>query len=467
MATLKAHSERQLRRRLGIPESAQAKPLIDEMLDIRRAGKSLSEAYEAGAISALKGTGEGFSRRWSAKSIISHARICGRDAVYKELGISLIPIGPEKCRRLGVRETINSDTLFAIAAFGGLVPRIGEISGAGPSALEIERLFATTPVYRVTAGEGVVYFKEASVEAEALAARLLREAGISMPRIINVRFRHPRGERMVYGVMEDIAAASPEGLASSVRALARNRELSEIVLKNLDDFAFRLGYAFEVFRSLGIQDMHSRNLFILGKGGCADIGVIDSGIVACYAPPEKYMNAYAGVLHTIIDSIDFALKYGEDVRSEPETVGELLGKESAAREIVRKGAVWERISAPFFAGAECAGEYLAGGKTKAYVKRQLRRHDGRPVGRARDPRSLKSAWGAHEPVTVMNGSNQRILSTGPYSGMFILDWRSAWKKGFLDQLGTGAGEFWGETLGIWRKRMPGWVDGMRVATIAY
>ncbi|MCI0504076.1 hypothetical protein L0Y65_05195 [Candidatus Micrarchaeota archaeon] len=473
MATFSWYSERQLHKRLGIPANALTKPLIDEMLDIRKAGKSLARAYEDGAASTLAEAGPGeFARRWSARSIIGHARMSGRQAAYKDLGISLAAVGPENCARLGIKEPIHSDSLFAIAAFGGLVPNIGRMAGLdGASGISVERLFAATPVYRATfTGREhlpAVYFKEASVEAEALASRLLANAGIAMPKIQNVSFRHPRGEMMVYGILEDIASESSEGLASSVRAFARNPELSGMVMENLDGFAFRLGYAFETFRSMGIQDMHSRNLFILGNNGSAGIGVIDSGIVACYAPPEKYMSAYAGVLHTIIDSIDFALKYGDVVRSEPGRLRELLGKADASMEAGRKEAVWERISGPFIAGAECAAEYLAGGKTKAYVKRQLRMHDGRPVGRPRDSRSLKSSWGHHAPVTVMNGSNQRIMSSGPYSGMFMLDWRAAWKSGFLDQLKTSAAEFWGATTRIWKNRMPGWVNGMRVATIAY
>lgn len=474
MATLRQWRERRLCRRLGITDAAPFRPLIDEALSVGKEGRSLARAYERAAAKAISSTPPAQLPDEQAASVIARkARLAGREAALSRLGIALLPPNANVSRHIDATPLIKKKRFFDLAVHGHLAKNAARMALIrNPESITVERLFAAAGVYRLkVAGAGLertVFVKEAGMEAEIFASKMLRRAGMLVPDIRNIGYKPPGGTRTEYGVMQDVHEASGPGEASSLRAVARNGRLAGLVVRDLDGFASKLGYAFETFRNLGIQDMHDRNLYVKEADDGAAVAMIDFSVVACYPADESYRHAYAGQLHTVLGSLDFALEFGEAVRKEPQRIRLLVESEGFDSVVARRRELAERMAGSFFAGAERAQSFFMDGRNQRYIRKSFRKHDGKPVGWSGGSKDHQGDGG---PVTFQNGSAHRLYSKGPYAGMFPLRWQDAYEKGFMGQVRIRAQDFWRSTLNHLKMRLPDWLDGKgpagRAATMAY
>jgi len=477
MATLQRWAERRLCRRLGVPEAADAaryRPLLDDARSVAKESRALAKEYAAAVRNALSRYGPEELTGQSTSSVLARkAMRAGREAVIRRQHIEVLYPKDEVRRCFGVKSPDRDSGLFDLIVRGRLAKNAAKMARIRePDRIIMERLYAVSGVYRVTVRkdtlEKTVFVKDAGMGAEMFASGLLKKAGIIVPRIRGVGYRARDGAHCEYGLMQDIRDAQGPGEASSLRALGRSAGLASIALGDLNKFASTLGYAYETFRCLGVQDMHARNMYVKDVGGRLAVGVIDFGVVACYASNELYSDAYAGQLHTIIDALDFALEFGKIARSAPQRIGALVGSDIIEKRVERRGALAEKVAEAFFSGAAKAQGFYLEPKNQRFIMKSFRRHDGKPVGWSS---GMKNIRGKGEPLTCVNGSVNPLFSKGPYEGMFPLRWKSAWEKGFQRQVRTRAQDFWRSTLDYLKLRLPDWLEGKgpagRASTMAY
>jgi hypothetical protein len=311
-------------------------------------------------------------------------------------------------------------------------------------------------VYRATVkidgGEEVVFVSDASVRPELFAAELLDLANVLVPEIKHVAYSVPDLEqRLEYGVLKHIANSKNVRRAASLRAFARDEHLSRLVEDNFSEFCQELGYVFEVCRKFGIQDRHSRNVYVVEKqDGSLGLGLIDLDIVGCYPTHEqKYILNFAHDLHFIAKSIDFASVYGEDVRSgDVVNLEEQVNNDQEAEG--RRQAIFENMLREFMKGAHKAHMMFENKEIQERTERLFASQDGLPVGIGQV--SKKREKTNHS----VNGKVQELIQSGPDTGRFNFNRRDAWDLGFLRHLRNSVEEFWKKTFAFapkWQTRL--------------
>jgi len=465
---------------LGMPNYKGCIALANELSKLYEKDPVLASAYE-NSLGVFLSTAnpEEFKKRWSAHSLARIARGMAREAVYAHLNISMKRISNDIANSLAREEMAGRQELFDIIIYGKARQNILKMARTGQDAhIEFEKVYAGIGVYRACAIKGDirknVYIKEAGGEPDILAGELLREEGVIAPKTMNACFQLPDGTFSEYSIMQDIGDAQGVKRAVSLRALARDAKMSALVLENLDDFWQKLGHAFETCRMLGIQDRHDRNVFVIEKeDGALSIGMIDLDIVACYSPIESYMQAYAGQFHWISASIDFAMEFGNDVRTIPGQIKEVLAWDPPGSTRERRVKLGEQGFGRFLEGADLAGAHFRKRATQQKLRKILKRFDGKPVGWGCSEKKMHGLRkGRERAIAVVNGNIQSIMSKGPNRGRFLLDSHNAWEQGFKVQIKAKSRSFWTQMMDYWKMRLQDWVPDSegplgKVVTIAY
>jgi len=465
---------------LGMPNDKGCLALANELSKSYEKDPALASVYESSLKSFLSTVDpEEYKKRWSTHSIVRIAREMAREAVYAHLNISMKKISKDIAKGITTQELIDRQELFDMIIHGKARQNILRMARAGQEAhIEFEKVYAGIEVYRASVIHGStrkhVYVKEAGGEPDILAEELLREGGIVAPKIMNACFQLPDGTFSEYSVMQDIADAQGVKRAVSLRSLARDARMSAFVLENLDDFWQKLGHAFETCRMLGIQDRHDRNVFVIEKeDGALSIGMIDLDIVACYSPGEGYMQAYAGQFHWISASIDFAREFGNDVRTMPEQIKEVLAWDPPDCIRERRVGLGEQGFGRFLEGADLAGALFRKRPNQQKLRKILKRFDGKPVGWGCSEKKMRELRKERErAIAIVNGNIQSIMSKGPNRGRFLLDSLNAWEQGFKVQLEAKGQSFWTQMMEYWKTRLQDWIPKSgdspdRIATISY
>jgi hypothetical protein len=379
-----------------------------------------------------------------------------KSAVYDKLGISLRPLSEGLRKKVTREELIENETLFDIVAYGNLKEHVLDIAKMQDARMLVSRLYTDkTKAYHIMVSgqrKADVYVKENGMEPDVLAVRLLRKAGILVPDVRNVWYGLPDGQELQYGIMQDIADADGVRRALSLRAIARDERMSGLVLEDLDGFADKLGHAFEVCRKLGIQDRHARNVYLVEKeDGELAIGMIDLDLVACYPHDIRFESAFTGQLSRILDSLYFAERYGELVRTKPSIIGEVLKSEDKDEAKEMKTRLRDSIRDAFIGGARKGHGFYCNSQNALDVHSLLMLHHGQPVGWRPREDTLKvlltmreGTLGLCDPI---NGRVQELIADGPNAGRFLLDWSEAWERGFIHHLNRDVKAFWAEPLG--------------------
>ncbi len=465
---------------LSITGKTDKSDLKDELESLQKKDAGLARVYEDALKNYLaQAAPSELDKRWSRNILLKLAKRACREAVYEHLGIKMKKISPEVAKRFGNEELIDRKELFDMVVFGNAKKHILNMTGAGKNTvIEFDKVYASIGIYRtsvaINGSNKYIYVKEAGGEPDMLAKELLNEAGVTTPKIMNVRFKMSYGTVSEYSVMKDIADAQDVDRAVSLRALARDEKMSAFVLSNLDEFWKKLGYAFEACRMLGIQDRHNRNVFVLRKkDGSLSIGMIDLDIVACYSPNESYMQAYAGQFHWISSSIDFVREFGVYVRAAPLQIKEMLAWDLPESARSRMVEAMEKGFGRFLEGAAIANEHYRKASTQKLIKKIMMRFDGKPVGWGCSENSLRELEiKRKKTVALLNGNIQSLMSTGPNRGRFKLASDDAWEQGFKRQLDSKSDGFWTQMAEYWKGQLLDWIPETggalgRITTIAY
>jgi hypothetical protein len=416
--------------------------------------------------------------RWKRDMLINEAVEKGRVAVYKHLNIELKPLSEDIKGRFGPGFELNrSATLLNLVVFGDLRDNALKMASMPEtSKIEIKRVYGASEVFCIKVVNGnmqkTLFLKPNSHEPNILARKLLRLFGVLVPEIRNFRYVQ-NGEKQEYGLAEDIGELDCVENCASLRGLARNQEMARFVSENFDEFCRKLGTVFEVCRMLGIQDRHSRNVYVAKtKQGKIVIGMIDLDVVACYSDSRAYLNAYAGQLHYILNDFDFLLRFGKEVRANPGKIAESVDQDSHTESRIRKRALAKLLASGFLKGADEARDYFSDRKTQKRMLATLNEHDGKFVGLYMNSKGLKRNMEKTGGRVKLNGGSHVVSTKGPNKGRFILDAVGAWERGFLFQLMLDVEKFWRETFMFWDQKLPDWVprqsgDAGEIATLVY
>ena len=402
-------AEKKAQKMLG-PLAGSFLPLAEELSVLIKTRPALAQTYSDGAKSFISEIG-GAAYDTHAKLLETGLTRAARKAVYSDLGIELKDSYRAK-KDLG--QSIDSASLFEIASIGQLREHILDIARLRAGLIMLEKLYGTK-VYRATIEpQGKrVYLKEECLEPDMLAAKMLSRAGMVVPEIRNIKHKTPDTGAIEYGLMNDIAEAQGVKRAVSLRSLGRDKKMTKWVEENFEEFSKKLGCAFEACRNLGIQDMHSRNLFLVEMSdGRIEIGMIDLGVVACYPPESEAPSAYGGQLSSIVGSLDFAFMRSKTPQKEPEGADNLFHQLGMDDSLPLKMSIFRRMAKPFIMGA--SDSYYLKPENKLFVKKEFKKHQGIQIG-----------W-----ATPFLGERK------------TLDWRHAWKEGFRRQHATDMEEFW-------------------------
>jgi hypothetical protein len=290
-----------------------------------------------------------------------------------------------------------------------------------------------------------VYVKEAGLQPDELAAELLREVKQIIPKIRNICIEPEDKELIEYGVMQNIADVDGVKNIVSLRGLARNKYMSELVLKRFDEFCFVLGHAFEVCRMLGIQDRTARNMYVVEKtDGSLAIGEIDLDLVACYPEMDYSVFSYGGQLTDVVTALDFAIVHGPLLRTQPEMLGKVMMDDEPESRMIRRHGLVNRVREKFFEGVMDAREFFADNENAIKIHEKLCSHQGKPVGLAMTDAEMNAREDDIKPR--INGRVQSLIQIGPNQGRFLLQCSEAWRHGFLEQAGEDPIAFWRPSL---------------------
>jgi len=444
---------------LDLPRTKKVRPLTEEIANLKKHSPGIAAVYEAAARKEIEGYKEsewGFSLLKKARVV----RRAGRRAVYEHLGIGLGELSAHIREKLPKAEPlIDCDVLFSLVAYGRLKDRVIEMAGAAEGRFLVERIFASSDVYRVTIGGNKrAYIKGASIKPDIFAARYLKRRGVITPKMKNVDYRIPGLGRSEYGVMGDIAWGEGVRRAVSLRALARDERMARLVLDNFDGFCSMLGEVFETCRKLGIQDRHDRNLYVIEReDGSLGIGAIDLDFVACYSTQKETQIAFSGQIYRILESVYFAIHYGREVREEPGKIMDTLREREVRLDSwIRRNELLKQILPPFSQGARSVHEHFLETENQELVKAWLKEHNGKPIG-----------WGlgsdrVHKRIeetqeAFVNGKKRKMALAGPDRGRVKLSWKDAWKSGFLEHVGAGPDAFWQSTFERWNWMVFDWI----------
>lgn len=365
---------------------------------------------------------------------------------YLKRRIRLLPLCDEIKRDITREELIQSESLFRLVTLGSLKENILSIAGReSAQMIKLRRVYAENKVYEATVlgeeGERKAYAKEAGLQPDILAAELLREILLIVPDIRNVPVMLPGSAWIEYGVMQDIADADMVRHAVSLRGLARNKHMSELVDERFEEFGFILGHALEVCRMLGIQDRAARNVYIIEKtDGSLAIGMIDLDLVACY-PDEQFCRlSFGGQLYDILRSLDIALVYGDLLRTRSRLIRKVLHNENRTDQVKRRHELINRMRSAFLDGARAGRQFFMDKENQEMVRTKLMMHEGKPVGLALNDRLMAERDNDEKPL--INGRKQSIIRDGSNKGRFFLSWSDAWSRGFLVQQKEELIDFW-------------------------
>jgi hypothetical protein len=346
-------------------------------------------------------------------------------------------------------ELIDDEKLYDMFMSGQLKEEILQMLGVDHSEkITLERVYANAKVYRASIEENgkqrSAYIKTNSLLPDIFAKELLDGTGIIIPRVKNVEYVGASGHSE-YGIMQDIAEAKDVSSAISIRSIARNKEMSELIRNNFDEFCKLLGSVFETCRALGIQDRYDRNVYVIKKNdGNLAIGLIDLDLVVCYPDPIQFSQSFAAQLGRILHSLDFAFTYGEEVRQNPQGIREVVQKDS--EKIFRVKQLRDNAAKKFIEGVKSRNETFKEQREQEKIKLKMKQYHGFPVGLgysgAAKDRIIRFAKAGAELRTRINGQAQELIEEGSNAGRFIFDWKTAWDNGFLRHMRQSVLDFW-------------------------
>jgi hypothetical protein len=448
MTTLKARrsdektlNQAQTRRESNLKTGFRAYSVDSEILCLGGRRSRAGSAYEK-AVHGFAREIKKFRHLLDAEHIRRDSVLEGRAAAYHALGI--------KVDQFYGKELLDNKHMFDLIVHGRLRENIlsmVESQVTGQEIIEIQPVRASSAnIYCATVKtdgrEEKVFVNDVSVRPELFAVELLDLADVLVPEIRNVAYGVPGIEReLEYGVLKHIANSKNIRRAASLRAFARDEHLAGLVEDNFSEFCQELGYVFEVCRKFGIQDRHSRNVYVVEKqDGSLGLGLIDLDIVGCYPTQEEnYILSYAHDLHFIAKSIDFASVYGEDVRSgSVDALEERVNNDQEAEG--RRQAIFEGMLREFMRGAHKAHMLFENKEIQEKTERLFETQDGLPVGIGQV--SKKREKTGHS----VNGKVQELIQSGPDTGRFNFSRRDAWDLGFLRHLKNSVEEFWKKTF---------------------
>jgi hypothetical protein len=488
-------SLKRVAQKLKIPRIKEWRRLIGDFEEMQRADQHAADVYWNAARSFLEEAGaRGFSQMWKAKRLLRGARLKAKETVF---GATLYPLSTSikenLIGRANIEELVEDKSLQQMFVQGGLRNRVLKMAGISrPEMIEVRRAYAAIGIYRFKISKGkkrkVVFVDGTGVEADILAAKCIRGFGIIVPKMENVVYEVAKNQKNEYGLMQDIDQVKGVKRAVSIRGIARDESMSRLVMENFDEFSEKLGFALEVCRMLGIQDRHNRNVFVVEKtNGSLAIGMIDMDVVGCYTDQMEYQEAFAGQLFHLIESLYFAERFGEFVRSHPERIREELDKEPVKKKRAQMLETSQKVLEGFLRGAQTAHSIFLKKKVQKRIGKMFSSHEGKPVGMACDEqrlerklhilsKKLKEVW---VESLERKGYFQTIIKKGCHRGRIRMDLNLS-KIGFEQQFSAvdknnnvvdPSRHFWKRTFRYWQMGLGLWVreDGQLhpIVTAAY
>ncbi|HSB46501.1 MAG TPA: hypothetical protein VLD37_00690, partial [Candidatus Bilamarchaeum sp.] len=271
---------------LGLP---LANPIVSELSMLRKTSRKLAKTYEEKVREALGKLAPGeINHPQNGPLFIRAAQRYARDAVYRQMGVSLEPIERGQMRHAGMETLLDSRQLFTMFVGGNLGSEAARMAGIKrPERFSVKMMPGAVGAFRVTVGKGAkeasVFLKEMSLGPDAFATKLFAGTGVLTPEVRQVFYKTPWGAKAEYGLMQDVRGIPGVRRACAIADLAGNPELAGKVWGNMGEFSEALGHAMERSRARGLQDRHARNVWVVETNdGKIKIAMIDLDIVASY-----------------------------------------------------------------------------------------------------------------------------------------------------------------------------------------